>query len=143
MKRLIAGLVLGLVFGTAVQAGAQYLHDSIWSRLDRQAQTAYVAGVADALESITALADRAGADRAVERARLASRCTGQIPPYRLAELGDRALERAPHHASPSTAIIVHLVACGSRPYGRGPEYERPLPYGQPPYNDERNDQGGR
>ncbi len=134
MRTLVAGLVLGLLLGTAAQAGAQYLQGTIWYRLDRQAQTAYVAGVADALESVTGLADRAGPDRAIERARLASRCAGQVPPHRLAELGDRAIQRAPHHAPPSTAIIVGLIACGARPYGWGPDGQPPLYYGQPPLN---------
>lgn len=145
MRILCAGLVLGLLLGTAAQAGAQYLHS--WYRLNPQAQTAYVAGVADALESLTGMADRVGPDRAIERARLASRCAGQVPPDRLAELGDRALQRAPHYAPPSTAIIVGLVACGARPYGWGgdgrPYYQQPpLNYGVP-YNDGGNehDQG--
>ncbi len=139
MKTLTAGLVLGLLFGTAAQAGAQYLH--VWYRLDRQEQRAYVAGVADALESVTGFAERAGPDRAIERARLATRCVGQIPPNRLAELGNLAIQRAPQYAPPSTAIIVELVACGARPYGWGPDgqprlyYEQsPLNYGQPWYN---------
>jgi hypothetical protein len=141
MRTLAAGIVLGLLLGTAAQAGAQYLQGAIWYRLDRQAQTAYVAGVADALESITGLADRTGPDRAIERARAASRCAGQVPPNRLAELGDGAIHRAPQYASPSTAIIVGLVACGGRPYGWGPSEQPPLYYPYPRYNEggERGD----
>jgi len=132
MKTLTAGLVLGLLLGTAAQAGAQYLH--VWYRLDRQEQRAYVAGVADALESITGFADRVGPDRAIERARLATRCAGQVPPNRIAELGNRAIQGAPQYVPPSTAIIVGLVACGARPYGWGPDGQLPLYYEQSPPN---------
>ena len=130
MKTLAAGLVLGLLLGTAAQAGAEYLHG--WYRLDRQEQAAYVAGVADTLESVTRFADRAGPDRAIERTRLANRCTGQIPPNHLADLGNRAIQGAPEYAPPSTAIIVGLVACGTRLYGWGPTGQPPLYYEQPP-----------
>jgi hypothetical protein len=141
MKTLVAGLVLGLLLGTAAQAGAQYLHGAFWYRMDRQAQTAYVAGVVDALESLTGFAERVGADRAIEQARVADRCAGRVPPSRLADVGDRAIQRAPSYAPPSTAIIVGFVACGSRSYGWGPNARPPLyneqptlHYGQPPSN---------
>lgn len=140
MRTLALGLVLGLLLGSTVQAGAQYLQDGTWFRLDRRAQTAYVAGVSDALESITNFADRAGADRAIDRVRLAARCTGQVPPSRLAELGDRAIERAPRYAPPSTAIIVRLVACGGKPNLRSPD--RQPNYAPAPYNNGWNDNRG-
>lgn len=110
MRTHVAGLVLGLLLGTTAQAGAQYLQGALWYRLDRQAQTAYVAGVVDALESVTGFAERVGPDRAIEQARVAGRCAGRVPPSRLADVGDRAIQRAPRYAPPSTAIIVGFVA---------------------------------
>jgi hypothetical protein len=114
MRMLAVGLIVGLVLGTAFQAGAAYMHDTLWSRLDRQAQTAYVAGVADSLGSLAELANHVGPERAMERAEIATRCVGRIPPNRLADVGSRAIGQAPQAAVPSTAIIMRLVACGSR-----------------------------
>ena len=115
MRMLALGLVLGVVFGTAFQAGAAYMEEPLWFRLDRQAQTAYVAGVTDALESITEFARHVGPVQAMQRVRIASGCVGRVPANRLADVGARAMEQTPQ-APPATAIIMRMVQCGSRPY---------------------------
>lgn len=153
MRRLVAGIVLGLILGTAGEAGAVYLQDGVWFRLDRQAQTAYVAGVADTLGSIAGFSSYVGADRAIERVTQAARCTDRIPLSHLAGLGTDAIDRGRHTAPPSTAIIQRFVACG-RPYYGSPE-NRPYywspdgqpnyywgPGGQPPFTN-RKDAGDR
>lgn len=61
-------------------------------------------------------ANHVGPEHATERAQIAARCVGRVPANRLADVGNRAIEQAPQAAAPSTAIIMRLVACGSRPY---------------------------
>ena len=127
MRRLVAGIMLGLILGMAGQAWATYLTDErVWYRLDRQAQTAYVAGVADSLESIAGFSQRAGAERTVAGVRQAAGCANRVPLHDLAQFGSEAIDRA-RHVLPSTAIIEQFVACGRAYYGR--------PYNQPPYWD--------
>jgi hypothetical protein len=125
MRRLVVGVVLGLILGTAGQAWAMYLTDGRgWYRLDRQAQTAYVAGVADSLESIAGFSQRAGAERTVEGVRQAAGCANRIPLHDLARFGSDAIDRG-RHVLPSTALIEQFVACGRANYG--------TPYNQPYY----------
>lgn len=117
MRRLVAGVVLGLILGTAAQAGATYLTDErIWYRLDRQAQTAYVAGVADSMASVAEFSQRAGGERAIDGVRQAARCADRVPLHDLARFGGEAIDYA-RRVRPSTAIIERFVACGRSNYG--------------------------
>ncbi len=129
MRRLVAGVVLGLILGTAGQAGAMYLTDGrVWDRLDRQAQTAYVAGVADSMESVAEFSQRAGAERAIDGVRQAARCADRVPLHDLARFGGEAIGHG-RRVLPSTAIIERFVACGRGNYGSRDNQ----PYYQPYY----------
>jgi hypothetical protein len=151
MRRLAAGVVLGLILGTAGQAGATYLTDHrIWYRLDRQAQTAYVAGVADSMVSVAEFSRRAGGERAIDGVRQAARCADRVPLQDLARFGGEAVDYG-RRVLPSTAIIERFVACGRSNYGSdtypysGNPDGRPYywgPNGQPVYP-EPNSRDGR
>lgn len=130
MRRMIAGVVLGIILGMVGQAGATYLRDDrIWYSLDRQAQTAYVAGVADSVGSIAEFSRHAGAERTIDGVRQAARCADQIPLHDLAGFGSEAIDHA-RRVLPSTAIIERFVVCGRSNYA-GPDYN---PYYNPNYN---------
>lgn len=143
MRRLVAGVVLGLILGTAAQAGATYLTDDrVWYRLDRQAQTAYVAGVADSMASVAEFSQRAGAERAIDGVRQAARCADRVPLHDLARFGGEAMDYR-RRVLPSTAIIERFVACGRSNYGSRddqPYYWNPAgrPYYWGPYREPVN-----
>ncbi len=132
MRRLVAGVVLGLILGTAAQAGATYLADDrVWYRLDRQAQTAYVAGVADSLASVAEFSQRAGAERAIDGVRQAARCADRVPLHDLARFGGEAIDYR-RRVLPSTAIIERFVACGRSYYATCVAPRESVPAPRPP-----------
>jgi hypothetical protein len=114
MRQLTVGLAIGFLFGTTLAASAGYIDQVRWTQMDPSEQIAYVAGVADAIESINAANQTLGAGTAARFIAEADQCTD---PLKLGEVRDIAVRASIRRSdvTPATNLILALADCSPSP----------------------------